>query len=108
MAACLHAAAGWSRRRPVTAVSGARFDEAYTTFQLCLARTTVTVTKPSAERTPPNVWRKTTACARLPRNGAAVSRLRCATDLSRKSCLWAASQVRAADAADDPLIPVAR
>jgi hypothetical protein len=93
---------------PVTAASGVRFDDAYTTFQLCLARTTVTVAKPSAETTPPNVWRKTTAWTRLPRNGAAVSRRRCDTDLSRKSCLCAASQLRAAAAADDAVIPVAR
>ena len=53
--ACIAVGQRFNRR------SGARLDEAYTTFHVCLARATVTVAKPSAETTPPNVWRKTTA-----------------------------------------------
>src|SRR5436190_20909440 len=108
LAALIQARTGDSERLPLTAWSRARLDDAYTTFQPVFAGTTVTVTTPSAESTPPKVWRNETARALLPRRGAAVSSLRSVTEPSPKAALCAASQLRAAEPADGALRPAAR
>ena len=62
LAAVVHASAGARSDEPVGALSPVRLDEAKTTFQPDFALpTTLTVTTPSSDERPPELWRSTTA-----------------------------------------------
>src|SRR4051794_39917299 len=99
-AALVQAASGESFVLPCSLELGTRLEETYAIFQPAFADpTTLSESMLSSDRTPPKLWRKTTAWSFLvPRSGACVTSSRLEAEVRRR-LLWLLTHTRAAAAA---------